>query len=275
MPAHLSVAIANCRKRPAPCSAVQPQAQRHVGQYRQPHQIGALKQHRLAQARLLLYRLDTTKAQLQPLGSVTGGAGEAYGVCLAPHAGGLDAYSILKHGAVHQIRITLGAGAPQGAIVRSLQLATQTEGCVTDPRSGMLYVGEEDVGIWAFPMAETARSGLLVAPVDGRHLFADVEGLALIQQGRRGGWLVASSQGDNGYALFRLPDFAPAGRFRITKGAFGATEQNDGIALEAGSFGAKLPEGLFIAQDGHNAPLAQNFKLVSWGDVRAALRRRK
>ncbi len=114
-----------------------------------------------------------------------------------------------------------------------------------------------------------------MAPVDGAHLVADTEGLAILPQGRRGGWLVASSQGDNAYALYRLPDMAPAGRFRIAAGALGATQETDGIALAPGSFGRTYPQGLFVAQDGDNSPAAQNFKLVSWRDVLHALRRNK
>jgi 3-phytase len=56
----------------------------------------------------------------------------------------------------------------------------------------------------------------------------------------------------------------PAGRFRIAKGTFGATEETDGIELAMGNFGPAYPQGLFVAQDGHNRPRAQNFKLVSW-----------
>lgn len=110
-----------------------------------------------------------------------------------------------------------------------------------------------------------------MARADGKHLVADVEGLAIAGEGEAGGWLVASSQGDNAYALFRLPDMIPAGRFRIAPGAFGATQETDGIALAPGDFGPGYPNGLFVAQDGGNAPKAQNFKLVSWGDVLAAV----
>ncbi len=224
-----------------------------------------------ARARLLVYRLDTAAGTLAPLGAVDGGAGEAYGVCLMPSARGFDAFSVLKHGAIHQVRVTLDTTGASGTTVRSLQLATQTEGCVTDPRTGTLYVGEEDRGIWAFSTDPASRSGTLVAQADGAHLVADVEGLALMPVGKRGGWLVASSQGDNAYALFSLPDMKPAGRFRIAAGRLGATEETDGIALAPGSFGARYPGGLFVAQDGDNAPAAQNFKLVSWADVRKAL----
>lgn len=229
-----------------------------------------------ARAKLLVYRLDTRRATLTPLGAVDGGVGEAYGVCLLARNDRLDAFSVLKDGAIHQVRIVPGADSATGTILRTLRLATQTEGCVVDPRSRTLYVGEEDRGIWAFDARENGSAeGRLVAPADGAQLVADVEGLALLARGSNGGWLVASSQGDNAYALFRLPGMQPAGRFRIGAGAFGATEETDGIALVPGNFGKGYPEGLFVAQDGHNAPAAQNFKLVSWRDVLQALRAAK
>lgn len=227
-----------------------------------------------AAARLRLYRLDTRAARLEPLAVLNGGAGEAYGVCLIRRGKHFDAFSVLKHGIVVQVRVSLEA-EPRGQVVRQLQLQSQIEGCVVDPRSETLYVGEEDVGIWAFDArADGPVDGRLVAPVDGRHLVADVEGLAIAPKGARGGWLVASSQGDNAYALYALPDMTPAVRFRIQAGTLGATEETDGIALATGRFGQDYPGGLFIAQDGENAPAAQNFKLVSWAEVLRALRGR-
>lgn len=225
-----------------------------------------------AAARLRIYRLDPASAKLTELGAVSGGAGEAYGVCLLRDKAGLTAFSVLKHGVVEQVRITFSGDTIAALPVRTLRMATQTEGCVADARTHTLYVGEEDRGIWAF---DTRRGkpteGRLVAAVDGTHLVADVEGLALAAKGRRGGWLVASSQGDNAYALFSLPGMKPAGRFRIAAGKLGATEETDGIALATGSFGKDYPAGLFIAQDGHNAPAAQNFKLVSWRNALQAM----
>ena len=221
-----------------------------------------------ANARLRVYRLNTVSQKLVPLGVVLGGAGEAYGVCLRRSGARLHAFSVLKNGTIAQVAINLGQGRPQGKIVRQLKLETQTEGCVVDPRSNTLFVGEEDRGIWAFDARASATAkGRLVAAVDGTHLVADVEGLALAPMGRRGGWLIASSQGDNAYALLRLPDLRPAGRFRIAAGKFGATEETDGIAFHPGYFNKRYPDGLFVAQDGENAPAGQNFKLVSWRDV--------
>ena len=218
-----------------------------------------------ATALLRLYKLDTAAARLVPLGTVPGGAGESYGVCLMTAGETLYAFSVLKAGDIHQVAIDLSGSAPAGRIVRSMKLATQTEGCVTDARTGTLYIGEEDRGIWAFdtrPDGPTA--GRLVAPVDGEHLVADVEGLALAPVGADSGWLVASSQGDNAYALYALPGMTPAGRFRIGAGQWGATEETDGIELVLGDFGPEYPGGLFVAQDGDNAPAAQNFKMVPW-----------
>ncbi|MBO9519250.1 MAG: phytase [Porphyrobacter sp.] len=221
----------------------------------------------LANAKLRIWQLDTANARLEPLGTVSGGTGEGYGVCLWRNGDSLIAYSVLKEGAIHEVRINLN-GTPTGEPLRTMKLATQTEGCVTDPSDGTLYVGEEDVGIWRF--APGATEGTLVAPVDNKYLVADVEGLALLRTGDRA-VLVASSQGDNAYAVFSLPDMKPLGRFRIAAGRFGSVEETDGIELVGGSFGPDYPEGLFIAQDGHNPPAAQNFKLVSWAAVKAAL----
>ena len=228
----------------------------------------------LAKAVLQVYRLNTSEATLESLGAVPGGAGEAYGVCLMRDGNALHVFSVLKDGIIEQVAIDMANGAVSGRTVRTMKLQTQTEGCVVDPRSRTLYVGEEDRGIWLFDArANGVTEGRLVAPVDGKQLVADVEGLTLMPEGARGGYLIASSQGDNAYALYELPGMTPAGRFRIAAGTFGATQETDGIAVAGGSFGPGYPGGLFIAQDGDNAPAAQNFKLVSWLDVVRALRR--
>jgi 3-phytase len=232
--------------------------------------VAASDRNDLTQAQLRLYWLAPS-GTLTSYGAVPGGAGEGYGLCLWQSGTTTYAYSVLKDGTVEQVRIDTTGEAARGETVRTMKIATQTEGCVVDPRTRTLYVGEEMVGIWRFGAAADAPvAGELVARVDGQHLTADVEGLTLAPQGADGGWLIASSQGDNAYALYRLPDMAPAGRFRIVAGTLGAAEETDGIALEQGDFGEQFPGGLFVAQDGFNKP-AQNFKLVAWDDILAAL----
>ena len=228
-----------------------------------------------AAAKIRIYRLDPASAKLTPIGLASGGAGEAYGLCLAVAPdGALDAFSVLKQGTIEQVRLRFSDGTVSGTTIRRLSVPSQPEGCVVDQRTNHLFVGEERAGIWRFDSrADRGSRGTLVAKVDGQHLVADVEGLALAPVGKSGGYLVASSQGDNAYALFRLPDMIPAGRFRIAAGRVGSTEETDGIALALGNFGPAFPDGLFIAQDGVNAPGAQNFKLVSWRDALHVLRR--
>lgn len=229
-----------------------------------------------ANAKLRMYRLDPNGPKLIPLGTVAAGKGEAYGVCLAPVADGtIHAFSVLKEGVIEQIALAFDGKSVSGKTVRSLRVPSQPEGCAIDTRTNRLFVGEEDVGIWRFDSrADAPVAGQLAAKADRKHLVADVEGLALAPEGADGGWLIASSQGDNAYALYSLPNMKPAGRFRIAKGAFGSTEETDGIALALGDFGPTYPGGLFVAQDGDNAPHAQNFKLVPWATIKAAVEKK-
>lgn len=223
----------------------------------------------LTRAVLQVYRLDTSTATLELLANGPGGAGEGYGLCLGYRDGVLRAYSVLKEGRTHEVRIDLATAAPAFIMERTLTVATQPEGCVVDNRNGALYVGEEVGGLWRF--AAGATTGDLVATIDNQYIVADLEGLAIAPAGTDGGYLVASSQGDNAYAVFALPGVTPVGRFAIAAGSYGATEETDGIDLVLGDFGPLYPQGLFVAQDGINPPAAQNFKLVSWADVVAAL----
>lgn len=226
----------------------------------------------LANAKLALFRLDPASAKLTALGTVAGGAGEAYGVCLAKSGDRLDAFIVIKDGTINQVVLDLASARPAGRIVRTMKLGTQSEGCVVDERTGRLYVAEEDVGLWRFDAAETgATTPIRIAAADGKQIVADAEGLAIAAEGANGGYLVASSQGDNAYALYRLSDDSFAGRFRVAQGTVGSTEETDGIEVLTGDFGPNFPGGLFIAQDGMNEPGAQNFKLVAWDDIRKAL----
>jgi 3-phytase len=226
-----------------------------------------------ATGKLALFDLDTRTATLKPLGVLPIGMGEAYGLCLSkPARGPLTAFLVLKAGDIHQVELTLGA-SPTATVVRSMKLATQSEGCVVDDRTATLYVGEEDVGIWRFGARKTDPVvPVAVAKADGQRLVADMEGIALAAEGTRGGYLVASSQGDNAYALWRLPALTYAGRFRIAaNGPIGGTSETDGIEVTTASFPG-YTGGMMIAQDGDNLPAAQNFKLVRWADVKRALK---
>ncbi len=218
--------------------------------------------------KIALFELDTRTAVLKPLAILPVGPGEGYGICLwQPPSGPLNAFLVMKEGAIFQVELGIDP-QPTATVVRQMKLATQSEGCVVDDRTEQLYVGEEDVGIWRFGARKTdSTEPMSVAKIDGQRLVADVEGLAIAASGRNGGYLVASSQGDNAYALFRLPDLSFAGRFRITtNGPIGGTSETDGIEVTTANVPG-YPGGIMIAQDGDNAPAAQNFKMIHWADV--------
>jgi len=231
----------------------------------------------VTQAHVALFTLDTSTRRLVPMGRYPVGPGEAYGMCLWTRAKdkALFGFVVLKDGRIDQVRIDVSGPSPTVTTVRSMKLGTQAEGCVVDDRTGTLYVAEEDVGLWRFAADPAApATATPIARVDGKTLVADAEGLALAPKGGTGGYLVVSSQGDNAYTVYRLPAVTYAGRFRIGGGAIDGTSDTDGIELALGDFGPAYRQGLFVAQDGDNAPDTQNFKYVSWTDVMKALRLR-
>ena len=226
----------------------------------------------IAHARLALFRLDPGTAKLTAIGKVDAGKGEAYGICLYRAATATYAFIVLKDGTVNQVALDTSGATPMGRIVRSLKLGTQSEGCAVDDRTGIAYVAEEDVGLWRFDARADAPTTLTrIAAADGRNLVMDAEGVAIAPIGERDGYVLVSSQGDNAYVAYRLSDDGYAGRFRVVDGSIGGSEETDGIELMLGDFGPGYPGGLFVAQDGHNATAAQNFKLVAWDDIARAL----
>lgn len=229
-----------------------------------------------AAPRIALFALDGATGKLTTLGAQTflpqsHTPAEAYGFCMGgPLAEGelARAYVVLKDGTVAESALVESAGAIRPEYLRSVKFATQSEGCLVDDRTATLFVAEEDIGIWRVDLRAAGLSATAFAKVGAEQgLVDDVEGLALAPDGADGGWLVASSQGDNAYVLLELKTAKAAKRFRIAAGQFGATSDTDGIELVLGDFGPDYSGGLFVAQDGNNAPAAQNFKLVDWSDV--------
>jgi 3-phytase len=229
--------------------------------------------------RIAMFTLDGRTAKLTSLGAqaflpLGHAPAEAYGFCMGgPLAPGelARAYVVLKDGEVAESRLVEKAGAIAPEYVRSVKLATQSEGCVVDDASHRLFVAEEDVGIWRFDLDQPQPAAQSFARVGAESsLVADVEGLAVARMSGRT-ILVASSQGENAYVVFDAATGTRLGRFRVAGGAIGGTSETDGIELALGDFGPSWPEGLFVAQDGENAPAAQNFKLVGWQAIREAI----
>jgi 3-phytase len=178
----------------------------------------------------------------------------------------------------------------------------QVEGMAVDVQRGVLYAGQEDVGIWRMsaglddkpvrvdrvrefgvPGQFAPESQECVQGLDpgfgGTHVSADVEGLT-IYYGRNGsGYLISSSQGDSTFAVYQRDgrnEFV--GSFRVgADTSYDGSEHCDGAAVLNVGLGDRFPQGLLVVQDGENTPdepgvgvkrrVNTNFKLVRWDDV--------
>lgn len=204
---------------------------------------------------------------------------EVYGFCLFHAETALYAFTTDKSGLVAQYQLEETDGNFSIDPVRTLRVDTQPEGCVVDDQSGHLFVGEEDRGIWRFEAnAEASSDGTLIATTQpGGPLVADVEGLALYLGDTPGeGYLVASSQGDNTYAVFdRASPQTFRGRFQVAyQGEI--IGDTDGLDLTSQPIGNTYQRGLLVVQDGFIRDPAgnrrnQRFAYVSWANVEIAL----
>jgi 3-phytase len=109
------------------------------------------------------------------------------------------------------------------------------------------------------------------------NLTDDVEGMAIYYGEDGGGYLVASNQGADNYALYkRAGDNEFVGIFHVVAdeatGIDGASE-TDGIDVSSANFGPGFPGGIFVVQDGRNITPdeRQNFKLVPWQRISDAM----
>lgn len=233
-----------------------------------------------------VFLIDGKDGRLEPLTrrNLRSEVDDIYGFCLytSPVSGKTYAFANGKNGRIEQWLLEdTGDGRVTGRIVRTLGVPSQPEGMVADDAMGRLFVGEENAGIWSFD-AEPDRpaEGHRIpgtGAADNPAIAHDIEGLALYLDGSEG-FLIASSQGNNSYAVFaRQPPHPYRGSFSISGSAsVDGVEETDGIEITSVFLGADYPQGLLIAQDGFNfAPdgtaQSQNFKLIDWRVIAGAL----
>ncbi|AZF31914.1 3-phytase [Pseudomonas sp. R4-35-07] len=227
---------------------------------------------------LSLFSIDRQSGELQAAGEVPTPLKEIYGICLfQPASGELYAIANGKDGTFLQYRLSAPAGRVQGELVRQFKVDSQPEGCVADDQRQRLFLGEEDVGVWAVDARADQPATLASVIKVGAQLHADVEGLALYQSPARG-YLVVSSQGNDSYLVLDAePPFAVRGAFRVglnaAAGIDGASE-TDGLEATAVNLGGPWSQGMLVVQDGRKRmpEQAQNFKFVPWDEVTRALK---
>lgn len=208
---------------------------------------------------------------------------EVYGICLykSPKSGDYYVFLNGKGGSVEQYRLMpFGENEVTGELKRTLALSTQPEGLVADDRLGFVYMGEEDKGIWKVAAEPDQPSTPVLLADSGNSnpaIAYDIEGLTIFYATDSTGYLIASSQGNNTYAVFeREGGNRYLGSFGILGGAIDGTYDTDGIDVTGSNLGGPFASGLFVAQDGANTDeqgkmMPQNFKLVGWEKVSDAL----
>ncbi|WCN10892.1 phytase [Marinomonas mediterranea] len=205
-----------------------------------------------------------------------------YGLCMGQGEDGTPYVFVNgKDGTTEQWKITLTKDGAKGDIVRTFSVESQPEGCVVDDETQTIYVGEEDEAIWTFDARENGSTkAKLFAAVDGKHLVDDIEGVTIYETDQVR-YLIASSQGNNTYAVYDMNDNNQyKGSFAIIgdddKGIDG-TSDTDGVHAFSGNLGSAYPNGMFIAQDWYNINdeyelKKQNFKMVDWREIQSALK---
>lgn len=227
---------------------------------------------------ITLFIMDPASLQTRYWGLIPVDLAEPYGLCVGKRE---DRFVVIINGTdgqVRQVAVSIGAdGRPVGTVEKQYAVGSQTEGCVIDDEAGVVYIGEEAKGVWRYsldPAQGSRRESIAQAP--GEALVPDVEGLAMLKE-NGATWLLASSQGDSAFAIWRVDGpTAYRGRFSVVGGGgIDAVTGTDGIAALAGPVGG-FAQGLIVVQDDVDeipggTGERQNFKLVDWAAIKAAL----
>jgi len=204
---------------------------------------------------------------------------EIYGLCMYQNkkTGKYYVFANSKAGEVVQWELFPDSGLINGKIVRRFRLTTQVEGMTADDENAFLFVGEEDVAIRRFNAEPDMPPGDFLLPgssaMENNMIGYDIEGLAIYSLPDGEGYLIASSQGNDSYAVFdRKAPHVYLGSFRITEGkTTDGAEGTDGIDVTSSMAGDQFKHGFLVVQDGsnidNNKPAPQNFKIVAWDSI--------
>ncbi|MBK8837798.1 MAG: phytase [Hyphomonadaceae bacterium] len=222
------------------------------------------------------FRIEPSTATVSHAGDTRLTRIEPYGVCIGAPGGALQTAVTFKDGTIDIWTVgDTGSGLVTISGPRTIKLSSQLEGCVFDDEANRLFVGEENVALWAIDLATGAQ-----AQVDkvnsGTGLVADVEGISLYLKPDGAGYLIVSAQGANRYVIYdRKPPHAAFGVIKIAPSADGKVDgasTTDGLDASSAALPG-FPAGILVVQDDANpiSEVDQNFKIVDWREVEKAL----
>lgn len=213
------------------------------------------------------YALDTLNGSLALLNRYATGLTDVYGVTVRDGKPS-EVFISDKKGTVQRYATSLIDRFVSARLTDTFKFSSIVEGLEIDPFYHRLYVAEENKGLWYVDLLALKPKKLKFASTDNELLVADLEGLALLDQGLGNGYLAVSVQGANSYALFDRKDLSLRALFQIveSENGIGSVEETDGIDI---SIHPRFD--YFIAQDGVNKGYSQNYKWVSVSQILAFL----
>lgn len=226
----------------------------------------------------LLYNPKTDEFITPKNARIPTGTVSPYGICLGEMKNGsFHAGVTTKDGRFVQYEIT-DLGGLKATKLREISVLKQTEGCDFDDRNAKVYVAVEEGDLSQYPSApDSDGAAREIAHIGNYGLKADLEGVTVYEQGADGGYVIVSSQGNNSYGVFKLPDLSFAGRFSIVDGEVDGVTSTDGIAVTSEPT-QRFPKGFLVVQDDMDdtSPRSdelkkQNFKVIDWRDIEGQL----
>ncbi|HAY05322.1 MAG TPA: phytase [Hyphomonas sp.] len=224
-----------------------------------------------------IFLIDRATGEVSHRGDIPTNRTEPYGICSAREGNHDYAGVTYKDGTVEIWAVSASPLEFAGQLVKTMKLGTQIEGCVFDETQGLLFVGEENRGLWKFAYHDEAPAAVLIDEIgSATGLVADVEGVTLWRGKEGKGWLVASAQSANRFIVYdRQAPHAHRGSFSIVANPeLGIDEvtHTDGLDIFSGALPG-WPRGIVIVQDDGNpqSGVDQNFKVASWAEIEAAL----
>jgi 3-phytase len=233
---------------------------------------------------IAIYRLDPELRQLIDIadGVQPTGLGDPYGLCMYRSAEDGRTFVFVNGDDTRKRQwelVASGNGKVSAKHVRDMTFDSQTEGCVADDHTGVLYVDEEDVGLWRMSASPDGGDTKTIVEriADNPAVKDDYEGLGIYDLGGGRGYIVVSSQGNDSYAVYRREGKQEyLGSFAVVadplRGIDGISE-TDGLEVTSRNLGPGFEHGAMIAQDGRNVmPVEnQNYKYVPWESIAKAL----
>ena len=199
------------------------------------------------------------------------------------HPRGTGGHSVIvsdKAGHCEQLSLTYdpAGGGVTGSSLWSDDIVgdgVEVEGIVADHDLEVVYIASEDTDLYRYATRDgviQSAGRALVDTTAGAALDDDIEGLAIYYGDGARGYLIASSQGSDQFAVYERSFGSSQPNAHVVNFAIDAgngidrVTDTDDVAVVSTALGGPFPRGVFVAHDGSGDD-PTTWKLVDWGDV--------